>query len=60
MSIVYTIISPLKNAVETRVNITNFEEREHGIYFIWEGSQCFVNWNVLGTYSLVEEDKNDT
>ena len=57
MSIVYTIISPLKNAIETRVNITNFEEREHGIYFIWKGSQCFVNWNVLGTYSLVEEDK---
>lgn len=60
MSIVYTIISPLKNVVETRVKITNFEEREHGIYFIWEGNQCFVNWNVLGTYTLVEEDKNDT
>ena len=60
MSIVYTVISPLKNTVMTRPNITNFEEREHGIYFIWEGSQCFVNWNVLGTYSLVEEDENDT
>jgi len=60
MSIVYTIISPLKNTVETRVNITNFEEREHGIYFDWEGSKHFVNWNVLGTYSLVEEDENDT
>ena len=60
MSIVYTIISPLKNTVETRVNITNFEEREHGIYFVWEGSKHFVNWNVLGTYSLVEEDENDT
>ena len=60
MSIVYTIISPLKNVVETRVNITNFEEREHGIYFIWEGCKQFVNWNVLGTYSLVEDDTNDT
>lgn len=53
MSIVYTIISPLKNTVEARANITNFEEREHGIYFIWEGCKQFINWNVLGTYSLV-------
>jgi len=60
MSIVYTVISSLKNTVMTRTNITNFEEREHGIYFIWEGNKCFVNWNVLGTYSLVEEDENDT
>ena len=60
MSIVYTVISPLKNIVMTRPNITNFEEREHGIYFIWAGGQCFVNWNVLGTYTLVEEDENDT
>lgn len=60
MSIVYAITTPLKNIVETRTNITNFEEREHGIYFIWEGSKQFINWNVLATYSLVEEDKNDT
>jgi len=60
MHIVYSVISPLKNVVETRANITNFEEREHGIYFIWENSQYFVNWNVLGTYTLVEENKNDT
>jgi len=60
MSIVYTIISPLKNTVMTRQNITNFEERERGIYFIWEDSRCFVNWDVLGTYTLVEEDENDT
>jgi len=60
MSIVYAITTPLKNIVETRTNITNFEEREHGIYFIWEGSKQFINWNVLVTYSLVEENKNDT
>ena len=60
MHIVYSVISPLKNVVETRANITNFEEREHGIYFIWEGSKQFINWNVLGTYSLVEDDTNDT
>ena len=59
MHIVYSIISPLKNTVMTRENISNFREGEHGIYFIWENGQVFVNWNVLGTYTLVEEE-NDT
>lgn len=57
MSIVYTVISPLKNAVMTRENISNFREGEHGIYFIWEGSQVFVNWSFLSSYTLVEEEK---
>ena len=60
MSIVYTMISPLKNIVQSRENIANFEEKEHGIYFIWQGSKQFVSWNVLATYNLVEDDTNDT
>ena len=56
MSIIYSMISPLKNIVQSRENITNFEEKEHGIYFIWQGSKQFVSWNVLATYNLVEDD----
>ena len=53
MTICYSIISPLKNVVMTRKNIYNFREGEHGIYFIWEGNQVFINWNILGTYTLI-------
>ena len=43
------------NSVIMRKNITNFEEREHGIYFTWMNSQQFVNWSYIVQYSLVEE-----
>ena len=56
MTIVYTMISPLKNVIQSREKITDFEEKEHGIYFYWEGSKQFVSWNVLATYNLVEDD----
>ena len=56
MSIVYTMVSPLKNIVQSREKITNFEEKEHGIYFIWQGTKQFVSWNVLASYNLVEDD----
>ena len=56
MTIIYNIISPSKIIVQSREKITNFEEKEHGIYFIWQNSKHFVSWNVLATYNLVEDD----
>ena len=45
----------VKNVVIKRENITNFEEKEHGIYFDWMGAKQFVNWSYIVQYSLIEE-----
>ena len=62
-NLVYLFVSPLKNVEMLETNISNFEEGEHGIYFInKDGAKSFVNWNNIGTYALFSDggDKNDT
>lgn len=54
-TLIYTMVTPLKNTVIERENITDFVEKEHGIYFNWQGAQQFVNWAYIAQYSLVEE-----
>lgn len=55
ITLLYTMITPLKNSVVERKNITNFTEKEHGFYYEWKGSKNFVNWSYVAQYSLVEE-----
>lgn len=54
-TLLYTMVSPLKNTVVERQNISNFVEKEHGFYFEWQGTKNFVNWSYVAQYSLVEE-----
>ena len=60
MTITYTVVTQLKNIVQTYHNISNVCEGSHGIYFNWEGTKIFINWNVLATYALTGDDENDT
>lgn len=56
-TLMYTMpaVSTIKNIVIERKDITNFEEKEHGIYFEWMGAKQFVNWSHIVQYSLIEE-----
>lgn len=54
-TLLYTMITPQKNTVIKRENITDFIEKERGIYFNWGGAQQFVNWSCIAQYTLVEE-----
>lgn len=54
-NLLYTMVTPCKNTVIERKNITNFVEKEHGIYFDWGGAKQFVNWSYIAQYTLVEE-----
>lgn len=54
-TLIYTMITPLKNTVISREHISDFVEKERGIYFKCEGIQQFVNWSYIAQYSLIEE-----
>lgn len=55
-TLVYTMpVASVKDTFIKRENITNFEEKEHGIYFEWMGAKRFVNWSYIVQYSLTEK-----
>ena len=54
-TLIYTMVTPLKNTVVERENVTNFTEKERGFYYEWNGTKQFVNWSYVAQYSLIEE-----
>jgi hypothetical protein len=53
----YTIVTPLKNTVIERKDITNFIEKERGFYYEWHEAKLFVNWSYVAEYLLIEEQE---
>ena len=55
LTLMYTMQISHGDKVIERKDISGFLEKEHGIYFNWEGSKNFVNWSHIIQYTLVEE-----
>lgn len=56
-TLLYTMVTPLKNTVIERKNISNFVEKERGFYYEWQGAKQFVNWSYVAQYCLTEEQE---